>query len=96
VAASTEKAIHVVGKSLLVVVVIGLCAVVGLGIYRINKLDELRIELIDTCDEITDAMTANKPKPIERENFLENIKSDWQKTSRPQPLRSGVFYRRGR
>lgn len=89
---STEKAIHVVGKTTFVLIVLVLITIVGFGVYNIKKLGERRQRLCETCDQIDDAMSLNRPQTIEKEEFVKIIKSDWEKRAKPQPLRAKVFY----
>ena len=89
----TEKAIHVVGKTTFVIVVLAFVAIIGFGIHNIKKLGERRQRLQEMCDRISDARALNRPEPVEKEGFLDAIKGDWERKGRPQPLRSKTFYR---
>lgn len=90
---STEKAFHIVGRTALALIAVLFVGVVIHGIYNINMLEKRRLALTDVCDRLDEAMAANRPQPIERERYLEKIQGDWESTSRPKPLKFGVFYK---
>jgi len=96
---STEKAIHVVGKTVLGLLVLLLCVCVGWNAYQIKQLRDYRLVVIDLSEQVDDARDSNVAEQIEREKFLDRIKADWSPKRRApalrrQPLRQWVFYPR--
>lgn len=89
-----EKAIHVVGRTAFVLAVLVLLLAIGYGAFTAKKLSERELSLKQMSTDIGDAMDANRPPEIEREDFLETIKADWGPRPKPRALNSQVFYRK--
>ena len=89
---TTEKIIHFVGKSVLAVLVLLWLLCIGYNVQRIRNLGRLRAELISLSADIDDARDENQPQPIDRPNFVDQIRNDWDKPGKHMGLRRGVFY----
>ena len=91
---SAEKAIHVVGRTAFVLVVLLLLLAIGHGAFTVKKLGERELALKQMYSDISEAMEANVPPEIAREGFVESIKQDWGKRLKPPVLNSQVFYKK--
>lgn len=92
--ASTEKAIHFVGKTIVGLLVLLLCVSVGYDVYRIRKFRQYEDNVIVLSEEVNDARDENVAEPIPRVDHVQRIKDDWDKNVEHQALRRGVFYDR--
>ena len=91
---SAEKTIHVVGRTALVLAALLLLLAIGHGGYTAKKLHDRELALKQMREDLREAMDANRPPEIEREEFVEAIKSDWGKRLKPPALNTQVFYRK--
>ena len=89
-----EKVIHVVGRTAFVLAVLVLLLAIGHGAFTIKKLGQRECSLKQMYDDIGEAMDANRPPEIEREDFVETIKKDWGKRLKPPALNPQVFYKK--
>ena len=92
--ASTEKAIHFVGKTTVGLLALLLCVCVGYEVYRIREFRQYEENVIVLSEEVDDAREENIAEPIPRTDYLQRIKDDWDKNVEHQALRKGVFYER--
>jgi len=92
--ASTEKAIHFVGKTVVGLLVLLLCVCVGYDVYRIRKFRQYEDNVIVLSEEVNDARDENVAEPIPRVDHVQRIRDDWDKNVEHRALRRGVFYDR--
>ena len=93
---STEKAIYILGKIVIVLLGLVLCLCVGWSSYQIRVLGDDREALVALSAKVDKIRKANSAEEPVKEKFIENIRRDWDNPVERVPLRQSVFYPKSR